>query len=375
MVSGHLNKKNNYWYIVIELRSDTGKRISKWISTGLKLKGNKKKAEKLLYEKRLEFSYSNNFHQNAKGIYFDEYIVLWLNNRKNEIAKATFDSYTFIIRNNIAPYFKDHKILLSDLKPLHIKAYYQTLSGRGLSANTIIRHHANINKALEDAVFNDLIMANPAKKVKLPKKAEYVTTPYTIDECIKLIKTIKGEKLELLIMMAVMTGMRRSELLGIRWKAIDFENNLLYVNHSVIRAVIDGRQTPYGQDKLKRDASFRTLPLIEQLGEALKTEMHRRYHGKAPNLDEYVFVDEKGDILKPNYVSDAFPKLLRKHNLRHIRFHDLRHSCANLLISSRVPLIEVQQWMGHSNISTTADMYGHLTFETKLKSAEIIKKI
>lgn len=224
-------------------------------------------------------------------------------------------------------------------------------------------------------MFQELIVSNPAKRVKLPKKAEYVTTPYTTDECKQLLQAIKGEKLELLVRMAIMTGLRRSELLGLRWKSIDFDNNLIHINHSVIRAVIDGHQKSFGQDKLKRDSSFRTLPLIDQLREMLQFEIGYRYNGNEPDPGAYIFIDDKGEVLRPNYVSESFPKLLKKYNLRHIRFHDLRHSCSNLLITSRIPLIEVQQWMGHSNIATTADMYGHLTFENKINSAETIKKI
>ena len=374
MVSGHLSQKSNRWYLVLELRSENGKRTPKWISTGLKVKGNKKKAEELLYEKRMEFSLINAFSKNAKGIYFDEYMVSWLNSRQNEVAKSTFDSYTFIVRNNVVPYFREQRILLSDLKPIHIDTYYGSLLDKGLSANTVHRFHANIHRALEDAVFKEMIISNPARKVRLPKKVEYVTTPYTTNECKELLQVIKCEKLELLVRMAVMTGLRRSELLGLRWNAIDFDNNLIHVNHSVIRALVDGHQTSLGRDKLKRDASFRTLPLIDRLRDTLQAELHNRYHSNKVSPDNYIFVDEKGEVLKPTYVSEAFPKLLKRHNLRHIRFHDLRHSCANLLITSRIPLIEVQQWMGHSNISTTADMYGHLTYENKSNSAETIKK-
>ena len=169
---------------------------------------------------------------------------------------------------------------------------------------------------------------------------------------------------------AIFTGLRRSELLGLRWKSIDFENDLIHVNHSVIRAVVDGHQTHLGQDKVKRDSSFRTLPLIDQLKDMLKVELHSQYQDKKPDSTAYIFLDKKGDVLKPTYVTEAFSKFLKKQNLRKIRFHDLRHSCANLLITSRVPLIEVQQWMGHSSISTTADMYGHLTFESKLNTVQ-----
>lgn len=376
MIAGHLTAKNGRWYMVIETRTDVGIRKPKWMATGLKVKGNKKKAEEMLYEKKLEYSLNHSARKNAAGIFFDEYLQQWLYSRKGEIAQATYDSYEFIIQRQIAPYFKEQerKVLLSDLKPIHISNYYQHMMAKGLSPNTVARHHANIHKSLEDAVFHELLPFNPARNVRLPRKSGYTTNPYSTDECNKLLEVVKGAKLELIVTFALFTGLRKSEILGLRWSAINFTENTILVNHSVIRSIVDGKTAVISQDKLKRDASFRTLPMIEPIRDLLFCEIKRRYGMNSFLQEDYIFVDEKGVILKPNYISEAFPKLLKKHNLRHIRFHDLRHSCANLLITSRVPLIEVQQWMGHSNISTTADMYGHLTFENKLNSAETIKK-
>lgn len=124
---------------------------------------------------------------------------------------------------------------------------------------------------------------------------------------------------------------------------------------------------------MKRDASFRTLPMVELIRNKLCEEAERRYGSLTPPAQDYILVDKFGKVLKPNSFSDAFKNLLKRHGLRHIRLHDLRHSCANLLITARVPLIEVQQWLGHSSITTTADMYSHLTFDTKLNCAETIK--
>lgn len=374
MIAGHLTAKNDRWYMVIETRTNDGIRKPKWIATGLKVKGNKKKAEEMLYEKRLEYSLDHNTRKNAAGIFFNEYLQHWLQSRKGEIAQATYDSYAFIIQSQIAPYFKDQEILLSDLKSVHISKYYQHMLDSGFSPNTVARHHANIHKSLEDAVYHELLVSNPARNVRLPRKTGYISSPYSTDECKQLLEVSKGEKLELVVTLALFTGLRRSEILGLRWGAINFTENTISINHSVIRSVVDGKTAMIGQDKLKRDASFRTLPMAEPIRDLLLTEIARRYGENTPLQEDYICADQKGVVLKPNYISEAFPKLLKKNGLRHIRFHDLRHSCANILITSRVPLIEVQQWLGHSSISTTADMYSHLTFEAKINSAEVIKK-
>lgn len=257
--------------------------------------------------------------------------------------------------------------------PQDIAAYHQYLFSKEVSSNTVIRHHAVIHKALGDAVYHELIPTNPASRVRRPKKEVFITKPYTLEECHQLLEAVQGEKIELAVTMALYTGMRRSELLGLRWGAIDFGEKLIHINHSIVRGVIDKKHTGVGQDKLKRESSFRTLPLTEPLYTKLYETMTCRYGTLSPPPHEYVLIGKGGKALKPNYLTEAFPKLLKKHGLQPIRLHDLRHTCSNLLITERVPLIEVQQWLGHSSIQTTANLYSHLTFETKLHSAETIK--
>jgi len=370
MISGHLSAKAGKWYMVLELRTPEGKRTPKWIGTGLPTKGNKHKAEEMLYQKRLEYSVAMG---TSGHMLFSEYLEQWIKGRQCELAKATFDSYKSILEGQVIQFYAPKRIALSALRPADIIAYHQELRKKGVSENTVLRHHAVIHKALEDAYYHELIPTNPAARVRRPKKAVYVTKPYTTQECQQLLDAIQGEKLEPILTMAIYTGMRRGELLGLRWGAIDFSANLINVQHEVIRGDVDGKATLFAQDKLKRTASLRTLPMVEPLRNMLLTERQQRYGESPVKAGDYVFVDEKGHPLKPNYVTTAFPKLLAKYGLRPIRLHDLRHSCANLLITAHTPLIEVQQWLGHSSIQTTADLYSHLTFQEKLNSAETIK--
>lgn len=373
MIAGHLCRKAGYWYMVLETKDVDGKRKPKWMATRLPVKGNKKQAEDMLYQKRVEYSALQRFSKNTGAMLFSDYLTGWLQSRRNEVAKATFNSYSFILNNQVIPYYEAQKIYLFELRPSDIAAYHQSLLRKSVSPNTVIRHHAVIHKALEDAVYRELIPSNPAARVRRPKKKEYIANPYTVDECRQLLEKIQGEQLDLAITLAIYSGMRRGELLGLRWGAIDFSENVIHINHSLVYGVVEKKHVAIGQDKLKRDASFRTLPMVELIRNKLCEEAERRYGSLTPPAQDYILVDKFGKVLKPNSFSDAFKNLLKRHGLRHIRLHDLRHSCANLLITARVPLIEVQQWLGHSSITTTADMYSHLTFDTKLNSAETIK--
>ena len=131
------------------------------------------------------------------------------------------------------------------------------------------------------------------------------------------------------------------------------------------------------QDTTKTKSSMRTLPLVPAFKEKLlklkeQQEEYRRVCGRCYNKKylEYICVDEMGTLISPHYLTSSFPKLLEKNNLRHIRFHDLRHSCAPLLLANGVPLKQIQEWLGHSDFSTTANIYAHLDYSSKLTSAD-----
>ena len=156
---------------------------------------------------------------------------------------------------------------------------------------------------------------------------------------------------------------------------VDFKKKIITVENKIIR--INGQL--YQSEKLKTDASLRSLPLLPKIEELLlkrkeEIECNKKLYGKSyiHNFDEYVFVDDYGDIIFPDWVSNNFRLLLKRNNLKHIRFHDLRHSCASLLLANNVPMKNIQEWLGHANYSTTADVYSHLDFSSKIRSGDII---
>lgn len=159
--------------------------------------------------------------------------------------------------------------------------------------------------------------------------------------------------------------------------AIDFEQNTITIRHTVTSCDLDGKRVLVASDTTKTKSSMRTLPLVPFMRErllALKEEQqeNRRLCGRSYIKDYigYVCVNEIGDLIKPHYVTESFPKLLKANGLRHIRYHDLRHSCASLLLANGVPMKQIQEWLGHSDFSTTANIYAHLDYSSKLTSAD-----
>ena len=150
-----------------------------------------------------------------------------------------------------------------------------------------------------------------------------------------------------------------------------------YSRHTVTSCNLDGKHIQIAQDTTKTKSSMRTLPLVPVFKEKLlklkeQQEEYKRVCGRCYNKKylEYICVDEMGTLISPHYLTASFPKLLEKNNLRHIRFHDLRHSCASLLLANGVPMKQIQEWLGHSDFSTTANVYAHLDYNSKLSSAD-----
>lgn len=376
MVAGHLSEKKGYYYAVITYYDRNGKRKFKWIPTGLPVKGNKKKAEAFLLETRRDFQPPEPDKLLGDDILFADYMEQWLEIVKSTISISTYSSYSKCVKGIISPYFRERKILLRNLQAKDIQNFYLQELKR-VSANSVIHYHANIHKALKYAVKIDLIDVNPADKVERPKKEKFVGNFYDADEVNRLFEITEGTKLEIPVLLGAFYGLRRSEAIGLKWSAIDFDQNTLTIQHTVVQCNIDGKRELIAADTTKTKSSMRTLPLVPFVRDrllALKAEQaeNRRLCGRCYNRDylEYICVNEIGDLIKPSYVTEQFPKLLDKYDMRRIRYHDLRHSCASLLLKNGVQMKEIQDWLGHSDFSTTANTYAHLDYSSKLTSAD-----
>ena len=375
MVAGHLHEKNGSFYIILNTRNEFGNRKPKWIPTGLSVKGNKKKAEDMLQAARHSYSEPTLFPETE--MLFADYIELvWLPAVKHSIETTTLSSYTYAL-SVISPYFRERGIKLVNLKAKDIEAFYHSQLDR-VKGTTVVKYHANIHSALKYAVRMELIPTNPCDMVDRPKLEPFTGAFYDTDEMEVLLETVKDTKLELAVMLGFY-GLRRSEIIGLKWNAVDFKQNTITVQYTVTTCNLDGKRQIVEKDRTKNKSSRRTLPMIPALREKLlrmKEEQaeYRRLCGKSYNrdFDEFVYVDEMGDRLKPNYVSASFQNVIKRHGLKRVRFHDLRHSCASLLLANGVSMKQIQEWLGHSDFGTTANIYTHLAFDSKLSSADAL---
>mgnify|MGYP000624141995 CR=1 FL=1 len=163
--------------------------------------------------------------------------------------------------------------------------------------------------------------------------------------------------------------------------AIDFNRGTLTIKRTVTEATIDGTMKIIEQDSAKTKSSLRTLPLVGSFRDYFQKvkeaqELNKKVCGNCYNYDYdgYVFVNELGERMRPNYLTEYFPKYIAKHGMPKMRFHDLRHSCASLLLANGVPLKQIQEWLGHSDFSTTANIYAHLDYRSKISSAQAMEQ-
>lgn len=317
--------------------------------------------------------------------------VYYINNRKHGlevylpgVAITTYANYEIVITRRIVPYFEPLHYTLQDLEqhPKYIQDFYQHELDRGVTANTVIHYHANIRKCLQYAFQIGMIRSNPADRVERPRKEKFKSEVYKAEELEQLFTAIQGDPAEFGVIMAAFYGLRRSEIVGLKWDAIDFENKTISIQHTVVSTKVDGVVTDIARDRTKTKSSCRTLPLIPACERMLKKmqkeqALNRKVCGKDYCTDylDYIYVNPMGRRIRPNFLSQHFPEFLTAHDMKRIRFHDLRHSCASLLYANGVSLKEIQEWLGHSDISTTSNIYTHLDFSSKVSSANAIVSI
>lgn len=379
MVAGHLTLKNGRYYAVLNYRNAGGQRKTKWISLGLSEKGNKRKAEAELARLRAEFEPPKEVGDLSSDMLFADYLLEWLEIAKGRLAVATYSSYAAMIKKPVGPYFRQRNLTLRELEARHLQMFYSEML-RKVKPNTVIHYHAIIHSALKYAVKTDMLVQNVADKVDRPKKNSFQPVFLSAEEMQKMFKALRGTKLELPVLVAAFYGFRRGEVLGLKWDAIDFERGTISVIRTVTTITLDGKQTEIEQQSAKTKSSLRTLPLIGSFREYFlqvkeAQELNKQVCGNCYNheYDGFVFVDELGERMRANYLTSAFPKFLEDHGLRRMRFHDLRHSCASLLLANGVPLKHIQEWLGHSDFTTTANIYAHLDYKSKITSAQAME--
>ena len=395
MITGSVQINKGYYFIVFNMYNEYGKRKPEWHSTGLKVDNNERKnnqirkqAEKMLNEELVrvnaENSFSNKLNTIAKNskysnMLFSDYMLEWLENMKPKVVQSTYIGYEQVVKGRLCPYFKSKKIKLIDLRPKDIQNFINYLYKQRLKGSTIAHYTSNMNTALKEAVIAEIIPSNPMDRIESVKKEVYIPEFYTDDELIELIEVIKTQKLELPLTLGIIYGLRREEILGLTWNAIDFKNKSITIRKTVGRGKYDGVTQFLIKDIPKNKSSYRTLPMFDFITNLLnkykeKYKLNEKIFGNTYITDykDFICLMDNGELVKPDYVDRTFSRILKENGFRHIRLHDLRHSCATLLLRNGVPLPEIQKWLGHSNIITT-QRYSHLDQNDKSIPANMIE--
>ena len=288
----------------------------------------------------------------------------WLDYWLEEIVRpnleyTTYYCYANIIRNHLKPSLG--RVLLRELTPLRIQQYYtQMIKGKGLSPNTVHKHHILLHTALKLAFRQEILGSNPVDRVEPPRSKLYEADFYTPEELKRLYALLPGHRLELPVKLAGSLGLRREELCGLKWENVNFQLRVIYIREA---------RTAFGatiiQKETKNRASVRTLYLPEDIFRLLNQERARQnalFRGREE--PGHVVLDHKELPYSPNALSLAFTRFVRKNDLPRVTLHGLRHSFATIASFQGVSLFDIGKALGHSTPATTGRIYTHLIDRT-----------
>ena len=318
--------------------------------------------------------------KNTKDMLFSELLNEWLSSKALEIEKTTLSDYTRDAKY-LSIYFVGKKV--SEITVKEIRDFYTSEINKGLSANTVKHRHSIIFPALNFALKElRIIDFNPATAVKLPKVRKYVHHVINTDIIKQILEDQRDTPMELPIFMAAIYGLRRSEIIGMKWTAFDFKNKVFTMQNTVVRKKINDTIERLERSYGKNNSSYRQFPIIDELEDLLNRikKNHEIYKKNIPYYttqdEEYLCLNEEGRVLLPEFLTRKFKKIIKKLGLNNnIRFHDLRHSCATFLYNLGIEAKDMQLWLGHSDISTTLNIYTHLNFRNKERTANKLKSV
>ncbi|MBE6576903.1 MAG: site-specific integrase [Ruminococcaceae bacterium] len=306
----------------------------------------------------------------------------WLETvQKHKIQETTYNGYKRLIDGKMKRFF-GNTVTLDECDHKLINNFYNWLRNEGACERTILRYHNLLHVAFKYAVKEDILETSPLEKVDRPQQKKFVGSFYSPEELQTLLALTEEDTLYIPIVMAAYYGLRRSEILGLSWNNVNFDTNEIHICQKAVEHSKNGKHIVIISEDMKTESSRRTLPLIPDVREILLTHKAKQERQRKEFRNGYkkenlnmICLNPIGEIIKPNYVTTHFPEILNKYGLRKIRFHDLRHTCASMLLSKNIHMKVIQTWLGHSNMSTTADIYSHLESKSKLEAGNVISTL
>lgn len=385
-MTGSVQLNKGKWYCVLNMKDENGKRKPKWISTGLSEKGNKKKAQAFLQKLLVEYEGYDTVTNYAERP-FAEYCDYWLKGKRETVEITTYQGYEIRV-SHIKDYFTERKLILSKITARDVKDFYDYLMRtgnkakykhkNGLSQRTVKEIALLLKAMLREAVLLGDIPRNPAEGIPIPKKKDSIRNENYIDlqDMEILRKEIKGHILDELINITLFYGLRRSEVLGLKWSAVDFDRCELHINHTIVKV-----KDVIAKDNVKTQSSCRTYPLTDYVKELLLKIRQRQQHykslfGNDYIVSDYVFTWQDGRLFSPDYVSKAFKKIVEKSESlsSELTFHDLRKSCVSMMVADGYSIKEIQKWVGHADANTTMNIYAKIKESQKAYIGERMDK-
>ena len=414
-VTVSLQEKGGIYQAVLSYKDLSNTWKTKWKSTSIKVKpGNKKLAKEKaeLIKDNFEKEMINKLKPKRTGIeeQLDMEFIDFMNMRLEEVnvkRKYEYDTYAGY-KSNINTHMKEffgssksldenkqdniknkkeeqHIYTVEEITSETIDAFFTYLSLDCNLKNTSIKHYRNQISVAFELLDKKNIMPKPTKGIEELKEETFMPETYNMQELNKLLKIIRNDVIEIPVLLATYYGLRRSEVVGLKWSAIDFDNDCLYINHTVVQVsgcankLVEGKLV--AKDRTKSIHSNRKLPLYKEVKDALlekkrQIELNKQLlkNGYNQNYLEYVCVKDNGDIIKPNHITHRFLKIIRRNKLKEIRFHDLRHTIATELNANGVDLKAIGEFLGHGNLSTTK-RYAHPDERIKQNVMETYEKL
>lgn len=301
-------------------------------------------------------------------ISLQKYMEIWLDAMKSQIRPNTWSQYAQISRQHIFPILGS--LQLNDLEPHHVQTFYSKKFEDGVGQSTRGMIHSVLHRAMNVALDWGFIRRNPVTSIKKPKQDKREMQFLTSEEAFRFLNVAKKNRYAALYYLAIATGMRQGEILGLKWGDLDFQSGRLQIQRQLQR--VRGQALLFTQPK---SASSRRIVLLgsktlDRLRDHLKNQkMERLFAGEKWEENELIFPSSKGTPLDTSSLFRNFKVLLKEANLPNIRFHDLRHTAATLMFQQGVHPKIVQERLGHSSIGITMDVYSHAIPSLQMEAA------